>query len=241
MLATPSMLHRFLRRLRAIKMKAFLALLPFALALGLAGCTTVYPTRVELEYHPEQVYAPVDNAAGVAVRVVVRDVRTDPSVVGQTLDSKGEQSTLITIKNDPDYLLQKSMEQALAARGFTVANHAPVTVNLELSQLYSTFQPNWRVGDAHATLVMNAQVIARDGAVTFYQTVSGDGGRNGQDPTGDNRSAGLDQALSRAVDNLADRKDFQRAVIYADRLSPLPVPAAARAPTPRSTTISPSR
>ena len=214
------------------------AILFGALALVAAGCASVYPSRVELDYLPSPVYAPVDDAAGVAVRVVVRDLRSNQIDVGQTLDSNGQEAAKITIKNDVDYLLQKSMEQALATRGFTVAQNAPVAINLELSQLYSTFQPNWREGNAHATLVMNAQVIARDGAVTFYQTVSGDGGRNEQDPTGDNRAAGLDQALSRAVDNLADRKDFQRAVIYADRLRPLPVPVSTPAAAPRSTSIS---
>jgi uncharacterized lipoprotein YajG len=209
-----------------------------ALAALAAGCSSVYPSRVEIEYLPSPVYSQVAGAHRVAVRVNVRDVRSDKIDVGQTLDSVEQESAQITIKNDVDYVLQKSMEQALTMRGFTVAANAPVTINLELSQLYSTFQPNWRAGDAHATLVMNAQVVARDGAVTFYQAVSGDGGRNDQDPIGDNRAAGLDQALSRAVDNLANRADFQRALLYADRLRPVPVPVATPG-APRSSTISP--
>jgi len=173
--------------------------------------------------------------------VVVRDLRSNQIDVGQTLDSINKESAQITIKGDVDYLLRKSMEQALKMRGFNVSPAAaPVTVNLELSQLYSTFQPNWHAGVAHATLVMNAQVIARDGAVTFYQTVSGDGGRNAQDPTGDNRAAGLDQALSRAVNKLADRKDFQRAILYADRLRPVPTPSTSPPAGARTSTISPA-
>lgn len=209
-----------------------------ALVALAAGCSNVYPSRVEIEYLPSPVYSQVVGAHRVAVRVNVLDVRTDKIDVGQTLDSVQQESAQITIKNDVDYVLQKSMEQALAARGFTVAANAPVTINLELSQLYSTFQPNWRAGDAHATLVMNAQVVARDGAVTFYQAVSGEGGRDDQDPIGDNRAAGLDQALSRAVDNLANRADFQHAILYADRLRPVPIPAATPG-APHSSTISP--
>jgi uncharacterized lipoprotein YajG len=210
-----------------------------AVAALAAGCSSIYPSRVELEYSPSQFYNPVAGAAGVAVRVQVRDLRSNQIDVGQTLDSNGKESAQITIKNDADYLLQKSMEKALAMRGFNVTASAPVTVNLELSQLYSNFQPNWHAGVAHATLVMNAQVIARDGAVTFYQTVSGEGGRNDQDPTGDNRAAGLDQALSRAVNNLADRSDFQNALLYADRLRPVPVPIASPGAAPRPSSISP--
>jgi len=204
-----------------------------------AGCSSVYPSRVELEYSPSQFYLPVDDAAGVAVRVEVRDLRSNQIDVGQTLDSNVKESSQITIKGDVDYLLRKSMEQALKMRGFEVTPAAPVTINLELSQLYSTFQPNWHAGVAHATVVMNVQVVARDGAVTFYQTVSGDGGRNAQDPTGDNRAAGLDQALSRAVNNLADRKDFQRAILYADHLRPLPTPSMKPPAGARTSTISP--
>ncbi|MGH7781621.1 MAG: YajG family lipoprotein [Candidatus Binataceae bacterium] len=211
-----------------------------ALAGLVAGCSSVYPSRVELEYSPSQFYNPVEGAEGVAVRVNVRDLRTEKIDVGQTLDSVGQVSSYITVKNDVDYILKKSMEKALAMRGFNVTPNAQVAVNLELSQLYSTFQPNWHSGTAHATLVMNAQVVARDGAVTFYQTVSGDGGRNDQDPTGDNRAAGLDQALNRAVNNLSDRKDFHRAILYADRLRPLPVPVPSPGAIPRSSSISPA-
>ncbi|MHB8384431.1 MAG: YajG family lipoprotein [Candidatus Binataceae bacterium] len=206
-----------------------------------AGCSSVYPSRVELEYLPAPVYAQVAGAHRVAVRVNVRDVRSDKIDVGQTLDSLGFESAQITIRGDVDYTLEKSMEQALVMRGFNVSGDAPVGVNLELTQLYSTFEPNWHSGVAHATLVMNAQVVARDGAVTFYQAVSGDGGRNDQNPIGDNRAAGLDQALSNAVNNLASRADFQRAILYADRLRPLPVSAATPAASPRSSSISPPR
>ncbi len=213
----------------------------FAAAALAAGCASVYPSRVELEYLPSQFYNPVVGAAGVAVRVEVRDQRSDQIDVGQTLDSNGKESAPITIKNDVDYVLQKSMEKALAMRGFDIAANAPVSVNLELSQFYTTFQPNWHAGVAHATLVMNAQIVARDGAVTFYQTVSGEGGRNDQNLTGDNRAAGLDQALSRAVNNLADRQDFQHAILYADRLRPVPVPIASPAAAPGSSSIAPPR
>lgn len=237
--SNPSVPQRPKRAPRASVNAALIGAILIATLTALAqGCSSVYPSRVEIEYLPSPVYSQVAGAHRVAVRVNVRDLRSDKIDVGQTLDSVEQESAQITIKNDVDYVLQKSMEQALTARGFTVAADAPVIVNLELSQLYSTFQPNWRAGDAHATLVMNAQVVARDGAVTFYQAVSGEGGRNDQDPIGDNRAAGLDQALSRAVDNLAGRADFQHAILYADRLRPVPIPVA----TPgarRSSTISP--
>ena len=219
--------------------RAFGSIAILLLTVALApGCSSVYPSRIEIEYLPSPVYSQVAGAHRVAVRINVRDVRGNKIDVGQTLDSVEQESAQITIKNDVDYVLQKSMEQALAMRGFTVAANAAVIVNLELSQLYSTFQPNWRAGTAHATLVMNAQVVARDGAVTFYQTVSGEGGRNDRDPIGDNRAAGLDQALSRAVDDLANRPDFQRALLYADQLRPVPIPVATPG-APHSSTISP--
>lgn len=218
---------------------AIAPLMAFAFAV-LSGCSNIYPSRVTVEYTPAPVYLPTAGASAVAVRVVVRDARSDKIDVGETLDTIYKKGAPITARNDPVYVLGKSMAAALTAHGFTVKPDAPVIVVIELTQLYTYFRPNLRAGIAQATMVMNVQVIARDGAGTFYQTVAGEGGRNAKDPTGDNRAAGLDQALSRGVDRLADRKDFQRALFAANQLAPVPVPAASADTVHHPSSIAPA-
>ncbi len=185
----------------------------------MAGCATVYPSSVEIAYHPVDFYDPAANSQGVALRVEVRDIRENKLTVGETLDSNGNESAPIRMRNrDIAYLIAKSTENALASRGFNVSPTAPVLVKLDLTELYTTFQPNWHSGIAHAAMVMNVQVVAPDGAVTFDRTMSGTGGISSQNPGGDNTSAGLDEALSDAINKLASNDQFDRSIVYANRL-----------------------
>ncbi|HVA79199.1 MAG TPA: YajG family lipoprotein [Candidatus Binataceae bacterium] len=189
-------------------------------ALAVSACAPVSSNPVTLEYTPPNFLTPAPGAEGVAIRIVVDDLRSDKTRLGDVLDNSGATIAPILAAGSVTDTIAQAIASGLGTRGFNVTPAAPAVVRVDLTRFDCTFQSGMLSGSASARMTMNVQVIAPDGKPVYAAAFSGEGDNGGfEDSSSDNAKPALDRALNDAVNRLIGDPGFVAALERASRVA----------------------
>jgi uncharacterized lipoprotein YajG len=190
-----------------------------ACALIAAACAPVSSNPVALEYTPPNFLTPAPGAEGVAIRVVVDDLRPDKSRLGEVQDSSGAAIAPILATGSVTDTIAQAISSGLGTRGFNIMPASPAIVRVAVTQFNCAFESGMLSGSATARMTINVQVFAHGGKQIYEKTFSGQGANGGFEvSSSENAKPALDRALSDTVNRLIGDPGFVAALERASRV-----------------------
>lgn len=196
------------------------ALLLIVVSLWLSGCALT-TEQIDLSYSSQSGVSTIPGAKAVIVSVQVNDQRQEKSnKVSCKKNGFGMEMAPIIANEDVTVTIRHAMEQELRARGFSIGNHAVVSILADLIRFWNDHKTGFFSGDAIADLNMTVSVKNKRGDILYSRQVVTQGVEpSTQLMNGNNARLALDRALENGMKLLFEDKAFIAALIKTSKKS----------------------
>lgn len=183
------------------------------LVLLTSGCAFTVD-RIDLAYTPQANVQKMDGASGIAVEVMVKDVR--PQTDRVSAKGVAAQAAPIVSNQDVAKVVKEAIEAELSQRGYT-SSPGNVRITCDLSNFWTSWQMGFWAGKAHGSCQLSVKVRDKNGTIVFSEIVNGESTKDGiQITSGANAKETLEAALQDAMKKLFQMPDFFEAIAKAN-------------------------
>jgi len=183
------------------------------LVLLTSGCAFTVD-RIDLAYKAQENVQRMDSASGIAVEVIVKDVR--PQTDRVSAKGVATQAAPIVSNQDVAKVVKEAIEAELSQRGYTVSP-GNVRISCDLSNFWTKWQMGFWSGKAHGSCQLLVKVKDQKGTIVFSEIVNGESTKGGiQITSGRNAKEALELALQDAMKKLFQMPDFFDAIAKAN-------------------------
>ena len=172
------------------------------LTLGLTGCASTQ----SINYTPQANVMNIAGASHVEVNVVTTDSRTDKSLAS-IKSPIGINYGDVTSDESVDVIVGNALKQELKARGFAVNNNNDLIVTANVTKFSGGFHSGFFA--AHAIANANITILVKkNNNVIYTKSLQGENDDAVQIFVGSKIKNSLEKALSNAITELFNDKDF---------------------------------
>lgn len=186
-----------------------------ATTLLVGGCAVI-SSEIPIDYvsSVNPATAAVPGAAGVNLSLTASDKRQQyVDRVSTKRNGYGMEMARIVSTKDVPTIVRDAVEQEFKARGFAIGPGG-AAISIEVLNFYNDFRSGFLEGGGKAFVQFGIKMRSATGAMVYEKFYAGSGTEEHYSRSiGSNAKEALEKALARAVEQMADDRALQRALL----------------------------